>query len=232
MGWFSKFLTSSLGQKVVMSITGIFMMLFLVVHLLGNLQLLKSEGEAFNTYAYFMTHNPLIKIISYTLYASILLHAIQGILIWRKNKAARGNVRYAVNHTRASEVSARNMAWLGIVIFVFIVLHMYQFWFQMHWGKLVYMEYEGYTHPVKDLYTLVGETYQSLGFVVFYVFSMIVIAYHLWHGFWSSLQTLGINHRKYNGLITSIGVGYAVLIPALFALIPIWMYAVWIMNAG
>ena len=80
MNWFTKFLSSSIGQKVVMSLTGIFLMLFLVVHLIGNLQLLKNDGgEAFNAYACFMTHNPLIKTISYSLYAFILLHAWQGI---------------------------------------------------------------------------------------------------------------------------------------------------------
>ena len=96
---------------VVMSLTGIFLMLFLVVHLLGNLQLLKDDGgEAFNTYAFFMTHNPLIKFISYSLYAFILWHAVQGIRLWQNNKAARGNDRYAVTYSRPEERSSRNMA--------------------------------------------------------------------------------------------------------------------------
>ncbi|MBL7804274.1 MAG: succinate dehydrogenase cytochrome b subunit [Saprospiraceae bacterium] len=225
MNWFTRFLTSSLGQKFIMSLTGIFLMLFLIVHLLGNLQLLKDDGgEAFNSYAYFMTHNPLIKTVSYTLYASILLHAIQGILLWQRNKAARGNVRYAVQHTRSSERPARNMAWIGIIIFIFLVLHMYQFWFQMHWGKVPFVEYDSLDHPVKDLYTLVAASYENIGYVVFYVVCMVVVAAHLWHGFWSSLQTLGINHRKYNGLIHFIGAAYAIGVPFLFAVIPVWMY--------
>ena len=92
-----------------MSLTGLFLTLFLAVHLLGNLQLLQDDGgEAFNVYAYFMTHNPLIKTISYVLYASILLHAIQGILIWRSNKAARGTHRYAVNHVRSRTCFAKH----------------------------------------------------------------------------------------------------------------------------
>jgi succinate dehydrogenase / fumarate reductase cytochrome b subunit len=225
MSWFSKFITSSLGQKFVMALTGIFLMLFLIVHLIGNLQLLKDDGgEAFNTYAYFMTHNPVIKTTSYLLYASILLHAIRGLLLWRQNQASRGNTRYAVNHVRKSELAARNMAWLGIVIFVFLVLHMYQFWFQMHWGNLRYMEYDLSTHPVKDLYALVGASYKSLGYVVFYVLCMAVVGYHLWHGFWSAFQTLGINHPRYTPLIKTVGMVYSVGVSALFALIPIWMY--------
>lgn len=225
MNWFTRFLTSSLGQKFVMSLTGIFLMLFLIVHLLGNLQLLKDDGgQAFNVYAYFMTHNPLIKIVSYTLYASILLHAFQGLLLWQRNRTARGNIRYAVNHVRNSERPARGMAWLGIIIFIFLVLHMYQFWFQMHWGGLVFVEYDSYDEPVKDLYTLVAKSYENGLYVAFYVICMAVVGFHLWHGFWSSFQTLGLNHRKYNGLIKGLGAGYAIIVPFLFALIPIWMY--------
>lgn len=227
MSWFTRFLTSSIGQKTVMALTGLFMILFLVVHLAGNLQLLKDDGgEAFNIYAYFMTHNPLIKVISYLLYTSILVHAIQGILLWRRNQAARGDQRYAVQYARASERAARNMAWIGIVLFIFIVLHLYQFWFQMHWGNLVYVEYDGYSHPVKDLYVLVAASYQNSAFVLFYVISMAVVGYHLWHGFWSAFQTLGLSHRKYSPLIKWIGMAYSILIPLLFAVIPVYMYAV------
>lgn len=225
MSWFTKFLSSSIGQKVIMSLTGIFLMLFLVVHLLGNLQLLKDDGgEAFNTYAFFMTHNMLIKIISYSLYAFILWHAVQGIRLWLHNRAARGNVRYAVNHTRGSERSARNMAWFGIIIFVFIILHMYQFWLQMKMGVLPPVDVAAYDHPVANLYIPVKEAFKNGGYVLFYVVSMVIIGLHLWHGFWSSFQTIGINHPRYNGLIKAVGYIYSVGIPAGFALIPLWMY--------
>ena len=141
MSWFTKFLSSSIGQKAIMALTGLFLMLFLVVHLIGNLQLLKDDGgEAFNTYGYFMTHNLLIKIVSYSLYAFILWHAVQGLRLWMNNKAARGNTRYAVTHTRGSERSARNMAWFGIIILVFIILHMYQFWWKMKMEVCKYLQ--------------------------------------------------------------------------------------------
>ena len=208
-----------------MSLTGIFLMLFLVIHLIGNFQLLKDDGgEAFNTYAFFMTHNMLIKIISYSLYAFILWHAVQGIRLWLNNRAARGNVRYAVNHTRGSERSARNMAWFGIVIFVFIVLHMIQFWLQMKLGVLPPVDVAAYDHPVTNLYLPVKEAFQNGGYVLFYVVSMVVIGLHLWHGFWSAFQTLGMNHPRYNGLIKTVGYTYAVGVSAGFALIPLWIY--------
>lgn len=225
MSWFARFITSSIGQKFVMALTGLFLILFLAVHLAGNLQLLKQDGgEAFNTYAHFMTTNPLIKTVSYLLYTFILLHTIQGILLWRYNRVARGQQRYAVAYSRPEERPARGMAWLGIIIFVFILIHLYQFWFQMHWGELKMVTYPAYPHEVKDLYSLVSATYQDPVFVIFYVASMVVIGIHLWHGFWSAFHTLGLGHRKYVPVVRFIGMAYAIVIPLLFAIIPVIMH--------
>lgn len=208
-----------------MSLTGLFLMLFLVIHLLGNLQLLADDGgEAFNTYAFFMTHNPLIKLVSYTLYLFILIHTVQGLRLWLNNRAARGNVRYDVSHVRPSERSARNMAWLGIVIFVFIILHLWQFWLKMKMGVLPPVEVAAYDHPVQNLYLPVAEAFKNGGYVLFYTVCMVVIAFHLWHGFWSSFQTLGLDHRKYTPIIKGIGYVYSIGIPLGFALIPILFY--------
>ncbi|MFN4256653.1 MAG: succinate dehydrogenase cytochrome b subunit [Saprospiraceae bacterium] len=225
MGWLTKFLSSSLGQKFVMAGTGLFLMLFLVVHLIGNLQLLKDDGgEAFNTYAFFMTHNPLIKVISYSLYAFILLHTFQGLSLWQKNRAARGAVRYAVAHSRPSERPSRNMAWLGIVIFIFLLLHLWQFWLQMKMGVLPAVDVAAYDHPVQNLYLPVKEAFANVGYVVFYVVCMVVVGFHLWHGFWSSFQTLGLDHRKWTPIIKTVGYVYAIGVPVGFAIIPIVMF--------
>lgn len=226
MSWFTNFLTSSIGQKFVMSLTGLFLVLFLIIHLIGNLKLLKmDDGAAFNVYAYFMTHNPLIKIVSYILYISILIHAIQGWMLWVKNRRARGPVDYAVKVTKAVKTSAfasTRMGALGTIIFVFILIHLYQFWLQMKLDKLPYMTIEGKEY--KDLYWIVSLTYENVWFVIFYVISMVVIAFHLWHGFQSAFQTLGLEHRKYTPGIKFLGKVYSIIIPALFALIPIYMY--------
>jgi succinate dehydrogenase / fumarate reductase cytochrome b subunit len=225
MSWLTKFLSSSIGQKTIMSLTGLFLMLFLVVHLLGNFQLLKDDGgEAFNTYAFFMTHNPLIKTISYSLYAFILIHTVQGLRLWLGNKAARGSTRYAVNHTRSAERSARNMAWLGIVIFVFLLLHLWQFWLQMKMGKLPPVDVAAYDHPVQNLYLPVAEAFSNVYYVLFYIVCMGVVGFHLWHGFWSSFQTLGLAHRKYTPIIKGLGYVYSIGVPIGFALIPLVFY--------
>lgn len=226
MSWFSTFLTSSIGKKVVMSLTGLFLISFLLIHLVGNLQLLAGDGgKAFNLYAAFMTTNPLIKTVSYLLYAGILLHAIQGWALWRKNRKARGSQGYAVKVNRVASTNsfaANNMGWLGTIIFVFILVHMYQFWLQMKLDALPYATYEGQT--VKDLYSIVSYTFGNVGFVIFYVVAMVVIAYHLLHGFQSAFQTLGLNHQKYTPLIKTVGKAFAILVPLGFAAIPLFMY--------
>ena len=227
MNWFLQFLTSSIGRKVIMSLTGIFLILFLIVHLLGNLQLLHDDGgKAFNLYAKFMTTNPLVKTISYLLYLSILIHAVQGWAIWRKNRAARG-AGYAVKVTRAVNTNARaasNMGWLGTVIFIFILIHLYQFWLQMKLGNTTMVTYPGHEGEYKDLYSMVIAVFKNPAFVIFYVVSMYVIALHLWHGFQSSFQTLGLNHSKYTPSIKLIGKAYSILVPAGFAIIPVIVY--------
>ncbi len=226
MSWFSNFLSSSIGQKVVMSLTGIFLILFLIVHLAGNLQLLIDDGgEAFNVYAQLMTTNPLIQIISFGLYVFILLHTIQGLLIWRNNRAAR-KVRYAVRGKSAYSPGSRKMAWLGIIIFVFLVIHMWQFWFQMKIGALdmVLVEHDGHIIEVKNLYAPVAFAFSQWWYVLFYVVSMIVVGFHLFHGFQSSFQTLGWGHKRFSNIIKVIGIFYSIFVPLGFAVIPVYFY--------
>lgn len=222
MNWFSRLLSSTLGRKLLMALTGLFLILFLIVHLIGNLQLLKSDdGHAFNVYAKFMTSNPVIVTISYLNYTCILVHVIWAIMLTRTNRAARGSERYAVNKN-SSPWTSRNMGILGTLIFIFLVIHLRGFWAEMHWGGIPVKTYEGV--EVKDLYAVVDLAYSSVWYVVLYVVSMAVLAFHLWHGFASSFQTLGLNHLKYNPLIKVVGQTFAIVVPALFALIPIWMF--------
>jgi succinate dehydrogenase / fumarate reductase, cytochrome b subunit len=222
MNWFTDFFSSSIGRKVVMALTGLFLILFLVVHLIGNLQLLHNDqGQAFNIYAYTMTHNPFIKVVSYVNYAFIIIHIVWAIILSRKNRAARGAQGYAVSKN-SSTWSSRNMGILGTIILIFLVIHLKGFWYEMHWGDLNSQTYEGETY--RDLYAVVNFAYSQPLYVLIYVVSMIFLAFHLYHGFGSAFQTLGLNHVKYNRLIKVVGVAFSIIVPALFALIPIWMY--------
>jgi succinate dehydrogenase / fumarate reductase cytochrome b subunit len=222
MNWFTKLLTSSIGRKLLMALTGLFLIVFLAVHLAGNLQLLKDDGgRAFNEYAQFMTSNPLIKTISYVNYALIIVHIVWAILLTRQNSKARGAEGYAVNRN-SSQWTSRNMGILGSLIFIFLIIHLRGFWAKMHWGPIDFQTYDG--AQVKDLYTIVDVAYSIWWYVILYVVAMAILAFHLWHGFISSFQTLGLNHPKYNPVIKFIGKAFAIVVPILFAIIPIFMY--------
>lgn len=206
----------------MMALTGLFLILFLVVHLIGNLQLLKGDqGQSFNIYAQFMTSNPLIIVISYVNYTAILVHVIWSIIISSRNRKARGAEGYAIVRN-SSHWTSRNMGILGTFIFIFLVIHLRSFWYEMHWGGIPTATYEGGEY--KNLYAVVENAYADLWFVLLYVVSMALLGFHLFHGFGSAFQTLGLNHVKYNPLIRFVGVAFAIVVPALFALIPIYMY--------
>ena len=224
----SALLKSSLAKKYWMAITGLFLCLFLLIHLLGNLQLLLDDnGEAFNSYAYFMTHFLPIKIVSYVTYAGIIFHAVDGLLLVRQNKKARP-VKYAYNNQGANTAgNARMMGVLGSLVLVFIVTHMAQFWGQMHFGSIPEVMVPGNTEKVKDLYSLVQVTYtgdMAIWWVIFYVASQVFLAVHLQHGFQSAFQSMGVNHKSYTPTIKKVGTAFSILIPLAFALIPILMF--------
>ena len=208
-----------------MSLTGLFLILFLIVHLAGNLQLLMDDGgKAFNIYAYVMTHNPVIKLISYGLYFFILVHTVQGILITIQNRRARPR-KYAVGHYPEASFVSKQMALLGVLIFAFLCIHMFDFWYKMKFtDTLSLQQYAGFEHPVQDLASCVESAYQYGWLVLIYIVGLIALAFHLWHGFESAFQTLGLTHKRYGFLFRLIGRGYSILIPAAFAVIPLYVY--------
>ena len=297
----SVLLKSSIAKKYWMALTGLFLCTFLIGHLLGNLQLFIS-GEAgkraFNEYAYFMTHNPFIKVMSWMTYISILFHAIDGFLLAIQNKKARP-IAYANNKPNTnSSMASRNMALLGSVILIFIVTHMANFWWKMKYsdtpmplhtvriypplsqdpaGSEVYLTTSGSFLPkeqivvkhgnelhIKDMSKemammnpdmkiegnnpRLGEGYKDLHSLVYaffghdrtkegypkneyaliavigYVLSMLVLAFHLNHGFASAFQSLGMRHPKYTKGIEIFGQAFAYLISIAFAIIPVYIY--------
>jgi succinate dehydrogenase / fumarate reductase cytochrome b subunit len=216
------FFKSSLVRKYWMALTGLFLCLFLIGHLAGNLQLVFLSGEEarlqFNIYAKFMTSNPAVKLLSYITYLSLLLHAIDGIVLTRRNRAARP-VQYAYSNPGAnSSWASRSMALLGILIMVFLIIHLKSFWFEMHFGSL-----PTDANGNKDLYEITVAAFQSWWYTALYVVAMAVLALHLSHGFQSAFQSLGLNHQKYTPLVKKVGIIFAILIPVLFAIIPIYL---------
>lgn len=117
------------------------------------------------------------------------------------------------------------MALLGILIFAFLCLHMGDFWYKMKFtDTLRTVEYAGYDEPVQDLYARVDVAYQQGVLVLIYLAGLIALAFHLWHGFESAFQTLGLTHKRYGFLFRWIGRGYSIVIPLAFAIIPVYMY--------
>jgi succinate dehydrogenase / fumarate reductase cytochrome b subunit len=223
MSWFTNAMSSTIGRKVLMALTGLFLIIFLIVHLTGNLQLLSSDGgKSFNIYAKFMTSNPFIKSTSYLLYATFLIHIIWAIILSANNRKSRP-VGYAVQPGNVSSSwSSRNMGILGTVILIFLVIHLRNFWYEMHWGGINKVSYDGVEY--KDLYTVVNASFAQWWYVALYTISMLGLMFHLFHGFKSAFQSLGVNHPKYTPLIKSVGYAIAIIIPALFAAIPIIMF--------
>ena len=270
----SALLKSSLAKKYWMALTGLFLCLFLVGHLAGNLQLLVADNALnFNKYALFMTTNPAVKVLSYVTYLSILFHSIDGAILVFQNRAARP-IKYAKNNAAAnSPWASRNMGVLGTVILVFIVTHMITFWAPMHFDKNMplqttsidvqgqkqdfYLTTDGGYIPksqveqkmilikdrtdfydananvkikegYKDLYKITIAFFKDaktgLIATIVYVLSMAVLAFHLSHGFASAFQSLGANNPKYNGLIRGFGKGFSILVPLLFAIIPLYIH--------
>jgi len=225
----SGILKSSLAKKYVMALTGLFLCLFLVGHLAGNLQLLLKTGaegqQAFNEYAEFMTTFPLVKILSYLTYASVLFHVIDGVALTMQNRKARPVGYVKENGAANAKWSSRNMGILGTIILVFLVSHMQNFWYQMHFGDIP-MDANG----LKDLHTVVMRFFNpvenglALVAVGGYVLAQFALAFHLSHGFQSGLQSLGLRHAKYTGMVEKAGLAFALLVPALFAIIPITLY--------
>jgi len=223
MSWFTKTFSSTIGRKLLVAITGLFLCSFLVVHLIGNLQLFNDDnGAAFNIYSEFMGHNMLIRVMEIVLLLGFIFHIYEAYTLTRRNKNAR-SVKYAVNHLdQNSNWSSRNMGLLGTVILVFLIIHLYNFFIPTKTHNLPPVTIEGETYD--NLYVKVVEAFHNPIYVALYVISMIALAYHLIHGFQSAFQTLGLNHKKYTPTIKKFGYLFSVLVCAGFAAMPIYFF--------
>ena len=217
-----QYFNSKIFQKALAALSGGFLILFLIGHLAGNLQLFipgELGKKQFNAYALFMTTNPAVMVLSYLTYFSILLHSTLTIFLTLKSKSVRP-VKYLVNSGSSNSTwSSRNMAFLGTVLLIFLIVHLRSFWYEMHFGEIGLDKWGN-----KDLYTVTVTAFDNIFYTAFYVLSMIMLAFHLHHGVESAFQTLGLNTLKYEKTIKFIGQGIAVVIPLVFATIPITLY--------
>jgi succinate dehydrogenase / fumarate reductase cytochrome b subunit len=226
MASLSSSLASSVGRKILMSLTGVVLFGFVVGHLVGNLQLLSGDADIFNRYGHFLVSlGGLLVLVELFLIACLAIHVVTALQIaWGKRKArpqAYASVKPAGGKSRKS-LGSSTMVYTGLLILVFIVIHVRTF-------KYGPAEAEGYVTPidgveVRDLHRLVVEKFQQIEWVVGYVAAMILLGVHLSHAFWSAFQSLGFYHERYTPVLYSAGRALAVLISLGFLIIPIWIY--------
>ncbi|WP_207924593.1 succinate dehydrogenase cytochrome b subunit [Pedobacter changchengzhani] len=213
---------TTLIYKMIMAATGLFLCFFLVIHLLGNLQLLLPEAEAraqFNWYSHLLSGNILIKIISYVLYLSLIGHAVYALLITLKNNKANGQ-KYAYDKRGSvSTWNSRNMGILGAIILIFLVIHFKDYWYEYKFGGLP-LDGKGN----KDLYAIVISSFQQGWYIIIYEISFLALGFHLLHGFFSATRTIGLYHPKYAKAVRVFGWIYSLLITLGFMLIPLYIY--------
>ena len=221
MGSIASAFSSSIGKKVIMGLTGLFLISFLVVHCFLNcFVFIPDGGLLFNIGAHFMATNWIIRAMEVVLMAGLLLHIVQGARLTFQNQAARPE-KYAYNNGNAnSKWYSRSMGLLGTLLLIFLIVHLSQFWVVSRFTGIPNVDANGH----EDLYAVMKETFKELWVVILYVLSMISLAYHLLHGFASAFQTMGWNHKKYTPIIKAIGVGFSIIIPLLFAAMPVWIY--------
>ena len=212
----------SIGRKLVMGITGLFLISFLVVHCAVNACIFFNDGgETFNAAAEFMGGNIIIRTMEIVLFAGIILHIVQSYILIRQNQKARP-VKYVVHDGKSnSKWYSRSMGLLGTLILIFLILHLKHFWVVSRFTDHI-------TSGEETLFEEMKEVFENPFIVLLYCAAMISLAYHLMHGFSSAFQSLGLNHPKYNKMIHYLGVGFSVIIPLIFAMMPVSIYLGWI----
>jgi succinate dehydrogenase / fumarate reductase, cytochrome b subunit len=227
MKCFTAFFWSSVGKKLFTGLTGASLCGFITVHLAGNMTLLDTTGRLFNLYAYHLTSlGPLLYVAEGIMVAIFLIHMTIGATIFINKLRARP-VKYDV-YTSAGgasrkTISSTTMIYTGVILIVFLVIHLLNF----KYAPAQMISIEGQNEPVKDLYTVVKNVFLMKGYTIYYILTVILLGYHLRHGFWSAFQSLGINHPFWTKPLYTIGVLFAVLMSFGFVFIPAWMYWYW-----
>jgi succinate dehydrogenase / fumarate reductase, cytochrome b subunit len=208
----ASWLDSSIGQKIISAVTGLFLCAFLIVHLGGNLLLFKNDGgQAFNYYAGTMSHNIGIRILEIVLLAGFVLHIIWGIRVWLFDRRARPR-GYVLNRpSENSSLASRIMFWSGTLVLIFLVIHLKTFWVPIRFpGGAAVSDYE-----------LVKNAFADPLYDGFYLLALLLLGYHLRQGFQSAFQTFGVR-PLFRRKLDLIAVLFWLLIPIGFAAMPVF----------
>jgi succinate dehydrogenase / fumarate reductase cytochrome b subunit len=212
-------------RKTWISLTGLFLCIFLVVHLSANLILLLPEElsqPAYNEYSTFLRENPLITVVAYLLYASIILHALYALIVTVQNRRSRPE-RYAKNESSANSTwHSQNMGWLGVLILIFLAIHLVNFWsrIKLGLGEEVGIDADGFL----DVYSVTYALFQNPYYVAFYTLLMIPLGFHLHHGLKSAFKSLGFHSNRGLKILSKVSLVYALIMAIGFAVIPIIVF--------
>jgi succinate dehydrogenase / fumarate reductase, cytochrome b subunit len=236
MTW-KQIFTSSVGKKITMGVTGLFLISFLIVHMGVNACIFKDldfidptdNGDMFNRAADFMGKTVVIRIMEIVLFLGFFVHIIQGLMLEASNRAKR-KIGYEVNlGDRGSKWYSRAMGLLGTILLLFLILHWWHFWIPSrftHAGLSEELLSNG--RVSHNMFALMKVTFSEWWVVIVYVVACISLAYHLLHGFQSAFRTMGLSNTRYITMVNAIGVGYSVIVPLIFALMPVAMKLGWV----
>lgn len=215
-------LSSHVGRKLLTGITGVMLVVFIIAHLSGNLSLLSNNPEVFNRYAAFLHgFGTLVYVAEVGLALLFLLHAYLGIAIYVRKKKARKE-GYEVYKSKGGQskqsIASRTMIWTGMILLIFLVIHIVQFRFGAYYDVILDGERS------RDLYRVVMETFANPVWVIIYVAVMVLLGFHLRHGVWSALQSLGAMKPRYTPVIYTLALILGLLLAVGFLILPIWIY--------
>ena len=216
MGWFFEFTGSSIGKKFIMAVTGSFLIVFLVIHLIGNFTLFLGP-EAFNGYVSTLDIvKPLIRVIELVLLTAFIFHIFNGLRLWIENKRANPK-KYAINvGSDNSTLFSRTMFLTGSIVFIFLVLHLATFFYRFN-----FYDPEGFANQ-HQYFDIVVSFFKIPWYSILYVIAVLLLGFHLNHGFQSAFQTIGWTHKKYTPIIEKLGTLYAIVMALGFASMPIY----------
>ncbi len=212
-------------RKNVLAFTGLFLCLFLLVHFAANFLLLLPESMArsmYNSYSTALRSNPLIKLISFVLLASIFFHVLYAWVVTRRNRAAKPQP-YVMNEAHENSTwTSRNMGLLGVFLLVFLVVHLIQFWarIKLGIGPKVGLDAQGHV----DVYDVAQHLFHNVYVVGFYALLMIPLGLHLYHGLKSAFMTLGFYHQQGLRWLARVSLVFAVVVSVGFGVIPVVVY--------
>lgn len=232
MNW-SHFFTSSVGKKIIMALSGIFLVAFLLVHAGLNACIwANDDGQMFNKAAHFMGANVIPRILEIGLFVFFLIHIIQGVVLEIQNRSKRGK-GYAVNlGNRGSTWYSRSMGILGSLLLIFLVIHLVDFWVPSRFGGLEPVMYEGDTTHYHNLYAEMKYKFSEFEYsrlvVTIYLLGVIALFWHLVHGFQSAFRTLGLTNHKYIKIIQALGWVFSVIVCLAFIMMPLSFVLGWL----